>query len=170
MNLLETINANDFVPEDYAVRNVVRCVILSDDGNKVLLFGHYLPGGGVEDGETDADAIARECMEEVGAKVEVIKALGQIVTYRDFLRKQYVVNGYLCKLTGEHGQPTTTHADEQKIPVQWVSVATAVSELEEKIEALSKQFSPDQESDVAQRKIYNRKISLRFLKEAIQDK
>lgn len=167
MNLLETINANDFVPEDYAVRNVVRCVILSDDGNKVLLFGHYLPGGGVEDGETDADAIARECMEEVGAKVEVIKALGQIVTYRDFLHKQYVVNGYLCKLVGELGQPTTSQSTEQDVPIRWLSVATAVSELQEAIDTLAQKFPQHGDSDVEQRKIYNRKISLRFLQEAI---
>lgn len=164
MNALETINANDFVPEDYSIRNVVRCVIWDEATNKVVFFGKHLPGGGVEEGESDAEAIARECMEEVGMKVEVVRALGEIVMYRDFLKKKYVVHGYLCKQIGEAQKPTTTDPTEIEVPIKWMTVPSAISALEEKITSLIEQFQSG-DADVTQRKIYNRKVSLRFLKE-----
>jgi 8-oxo-dGTP pyrophosphatase MutT (NUDIX family) len=55
------------------VRQAVRAIVLDDDGRVLLVrfqdtFGTWWspPGGGVESGESDAHALARELAEEVG--------------------------------------------------------------------------------------------------------
>ena len=79
MKLLQTINENNFEPQDYTIRTVVRSLILDETETKVLFFGNMIVGGGVEEGESDEEAITRESMEEVGAKVEIIKPLGEVI-------------------------------------------------------------------------------------------
>ena len=75
MKSLLTINENDFEPTGYSIRKVVRSLILDQTGTKVLFFGSHLVGGGVEEGETDEQAVAREAMEEAGARVKIGKCL-----------------------------------------------------------------------------------------------
>ena len=72
MNILATFNDNDFEPTDYIDRPTVKAVILNDQ-DEVLLFSGGLPGGGVEDGETNEQALARECMEEIGGTISIGK-------------------------------------------------------------------------------------------------
>jgi len=61
-------------------RRVVQAVVLQ--GNQVLLIKRTsprvweLPGGGIEDGESLADAIEREVQEETGVQVRVMRQLG----------------------------------------------------------------------------------------------
>lgn len=164
MKLLQTINENSFEPQDYSIRKVVRSLILDETETKILFFGSMLVGGGVEDGESDEEAIARETMEEVGAKVEIIKPLGEVIAYRDYLKKKYVINGYLCKIIGELGESTTTDLEEKKTEKTWIEIPKAIEKLESEIQALI--TSPDPvKDDITQRRVYNRKTSLIFLME-----
>lgn len=84
MKLLKTYNANDFEPQDYIDRKVVRCVILDLEKNLVLLFGNLFVGGGVEENETDEIAITREALEEIGAELKIVRPLGEIIAYGIF--------------------------------------------------------------------------------------
>ena len=85
-------------------QNRVRAVII-EDGNIVVLEinkkdDHYwcFPGGGVEEGETEIQALERECLEEVNISVKV----GEKIWYQDF--KGYPINFYQCKiLNGKMG-------------------------------------------------------------------
>ena len=43
--------------------------------------GLFLIGGGIEEGETDADCIARECAEETGYTVRIDEKIGSAETY-----------------------------------------------------------------------------------------
>ena len=43
--------------------------------------GHYLPGGGLEAGESADDAVRRECMEECGIEVRNLRPLGAAVQF-----------------------------------------------------------------------------------------
>lgn len=103
-------------------------------------------------------------MEEVGAKVEIIKPLGEVISYRDYLKQKYVVHGYLCKIIGELGDPTTTDPEEQKTQKVWIEIPKAIEKLKSEIQELTQ--SPDQiKDDITQKRVFNRKISLAFLLE-----
>lgn len=75
------------------IRNTVKAVIIE---NKRLLFNkmaendtgeiyYNLPGGGQAPGETLAEALKRECLEEVGAEV----AVGDLVMLRDYIGEHH---------------------------------------------------------------------------------
>ena len=70
----------------------VRAIVLDDDG-RVLLVRHsyvdgwYLPGGGVERGETAFSAVTRELDEEAGILLkegEAIEQVGFLANFREF--------------------------------------------------------------------------------------
>ena len=75
----------------YPVRNSVKTIIMKN--GKLLCIkktddnGHYfiLPGGGQEKDETFVETVKRECMEELGAQVEVV-ALKYI---REYIAKNH---------------------------------------------------------------------------------
>ena len=164
MELLLTINENNFEPQNYSIRKVVRSLILDETETKILFFGGMIVGGGVEEGETDEEALAREAMEEVGARIEIIKPLGEVVAFRDYLKKKYIVHGYLCKIVGQLEKPTSIDPEEQNTKPVWIDIQGSIKKMEDEIESLLTETDPIQD-DIFQRRIYNRKISLTFLKE-----
>lgn len=164
MKLLQIINENNFEPQDYAIRKVVRSLILDETETKVLFFGNMVVGGGVEEGETDEEAIAREAMEEVGAKVKIIKPLGEVIAYRDHIKKKYIVHGYLCKIIGELDVPTTIDPEEQKTEKTWIEISKAIEKLKYEIQALTESLNLSKD-DITQKSVHNRKTSLAFLME-----
>lgn len=115
MKLLDTIYEKDFheVPEvdrsGYYHRTAARAVLL-DDAGKVFMMHvglhgyHKLPGGGIDKGEGIRAALARELMEEVGCKGEVICELGETVEYRDFERLKQTSYCYLARMVGEKAE------------------------------------------------------------------
>ncbi len=169
MNQSFIIKPNKFDLNEYTTRSVVRCAILNEDDTKVLFFGSTLVGGGVEGEETDEEAIARECMEEAGATVKILKYLGEVVAYRDAIKKKYVVRGYVCKQVGGLQKPTSTSPDEQGIEAKWIAVPEAITQLEREISELEKQETFEDE-DLYHGRIYNRKILLYFLKDFLDNK
>jgi 8-oxo-dGTP diphosphatase len=66
-----------------------------------------LPGGRVEPGESDVDAVARECAEELGVKVEVGEAVGPDVA----LPKGKLLRIYRAGLVGDAEPHPHDHAD-----------------------------------------------------------
>ena len=89
MNILAIFSENTTEPSTYADRETVKAVIRNDNDEVLLLNGTH-PGGGVEEGETQEVALVRELMEEMGATVEIVQELGNVITYRDELQKRYV--------------------------------------------------------------------------------
>ncbi len=74
-------------PSDARFRISAKAIIVEDDS---LLTIHcrdddgdffYLPGGGQEIGETVTDALERECLEEIGCRVEA----GPLLFVRDYI-------------------------------------------------------------------------------------
>ncbi len=161
------LNANSTEPTDYTERKVVKAVVIDGHG-KTLIQGSYLIGGGVEVGETDEEALHREAMEEAGMKIEILKPLGQVIGYRDVLKRKYVTNGYLCKYIETLGPPTTTDPEELKMKLMWEKPAEAIQRFEIEIKNLQAADQTQYEGDAHQSRLYNRQMSLAFLKEAFK--
>lgn len=76
----------------YPVRTSTKAVIIQNNALLVILgrgeFGdeyYYLPGGGQEKFETLKDALRRECLEEIDAKVSV----GDLIFVRDYISRNH---------------------------------------------------------------------------------
>ena len=69
---------------DYAERPGVYAVIENDDRQVAVIetgSGYFLPGGGVETGEAEIEALKREILEETGYQVSVLAGKCEAVEY-----------------------------------------------------------------------------------------
>ncbi len=162
MNILTTFNDNNFEPTDYFDRPTVKAIIVNDN-DEVLLFSSGLPGGGVEDGETNKQALERELMEEIGAKVSITRELGNVIAYRDELKLKYIFTGYECRLASLDIPTTVIDHEIGKVCV-WKKRTESIKEMEQHI--VDVKNNPDQyEGDRYQRHIFNTQTAILFLKQ-----
>jgi len=118
------ITFGDFNPEhSYQEREGAYGIVFQ--GNLVLIekaqLGYFLPGGGLEEGETPEAALQREFKEETGYELVSYTKLGTGVEYREELKK--IGHFYLVEL-GEKGQPT--YDDGHVFPVEWTAYDAAL--------------------------------------------
>ncbi|MFA6410837.1 MAG: NUDIX domain-containing protein [Candidatus Buchananbacteria bacterium] len=135
MKQLTVVNLNNITPEqtkDFRFRQAVRAVIF-DSENKIALMDvkkhcyHKLPGGGIEAGEDEMQALARECKEEAGCEIEVIGEVGSILEYKDQWKLKQESFCYLAKLVGKKMEPEFT--DEElfdEFKLIWVEIDQAI--------------------------------------------
>lgn len=94
-------------------RDVARALIMDERGNFAIhrLAGkdwigdrnyYETPGGGVDEGETPEIAVVRECMEEVGYKVEVLEEIAIVHDYYNVIGRKNHNHYYLCKLSSDY--------------------------------------------------------------------
>lgn len=130
MKILGTVNPaniSDGVANNYKTRLAARGVVFNQDNNVAILpvsnHNYYkLPGGGIDEGESEVEAFKRECLEEIGFDVEVVSELGLVVEYRSEYSKLQTSYCYIGKVIGERKETAfTEHEIEQglKQPV-WV--------------------------------------------------
>ena len=88
MELLKEIKDKDY-PNNTTlkIRKASRAILLDENELVPLLFVskynyHKLPGGGIDEGEDKIQALIRECLEEVGSKIEVNGEIGKIIEFR----------------------------------------------------------------------------------------
>ena len=110
------------------LRLTVGCVLLDEQG-RVLLMQRSdngcwaLPGGGVEPGESVAEALTREVAEETGLQVRPLRLVGvyssphRLVRYADGNEFQPVALTFRCELVGGTPRPT-----DEALAVAWFSV------------------------------------------------
>ena len=93
-----------------------RCVLIEND--KVLLIYrekndriyYVFPGGGVEDRETNEECLIRECREELGIEINIIKQLYE-VKGKDFLQHFFLIE----RVSGEIGSGDANEYDINRV-------------------------------------------------------
>jgi 8-oxo-dGTP diphosphatase len=113
---------------DYIDRPGAYAVIEGDD-NRIALIetgnGYFLPGGGIDAGETGVDALKRELIEEIGYQISVLAEIGAAVEYIKFSQedKYYQIRSkfYKVQLNSKIGDGIET--DHRLV---WLSPADAL--------------------------------------------
>lgn len=88
---------------------------------------YILPGGGQRHGETLREGLKRECLEEIGTRVEV----GELLYVREYIGKNHefrkshhafhqVENVFRCSLPNPDGIGPGTEHDKKQIGVEWI--------------------------------------------------
>lgn len=117
------------------IRNSAKAVIIKD--GKLLAqknkddWGYFylLPGGGQEPGESIREALARECMEEISARVEI----RDILFVRDYLGKNHefaewdegvhqIEYMFECILLNEEELGNGSIPDQAQVGVEWLDL------------------------------------------------
>jgi 8-oxo-dGTP pyrophosphatase MutT (NUDIX family) len=139
MKLIKTIQFKDLKIEDtdkFEIRRAARAVVFDSNKNIGILYVgkynyHKLPGGGLEGDESIAEALKRECLEEIGCDTETFGELGEIIEYRDKWSLKQHSYCYLANVVGEKGKPDFTQKEiDSGFEIKWVSLEDAIKLLE----------------------------------------
>lgn len=104
------ISDAEVLKRTYTLRKSARAVIVDENNNVSLQWvgkhDYYkLPGGGVEVGESEIDALKREVTEEVGCEISIQHELGITIEYRSSHDLLHISYGYLCNASGGSSEP-----------------------------------------------------------------
>lgn len=120
------------------IRETARCVLLDDNDNVCLEyikdddgFGprdyYELPGGGIQKGETNAQALEREMEEEAGFHIEIICELGDVKDYYNLIKRQNLNHYFLARR--KEACPQRLEEDEKVriSKIMWVPIQEAIA-------------------------------------------
>lgn len=134
MKLLAEINIDKLdkrQTSNFRLRRASRAIVRNQKG-EIALLGvtkycyHKLPGGGIKPGETTIKALQRECLEETGCQIKIIKQLGTIIEYRKKWRLKQKSYCYIAKVTTILGKPKFTREERKAgFKLSWVSLTQA---------------------------------------------
>ena len=97
----------------------------------------FLPGGGIDEGETIEQGILRECLEETGCVVELGEKIGVVDDFRLRDMKHCITHCYIATVIGKKNEPQLTD-DEMAagLHVRWIPFEEAYLVLEKQLEDL----------------------------------
>lgn len=136
MELVASIHMDELEDgSDPDVRYAARAVLQDDEGKIPVLYVakhkyHKLPGGGVEEGEDKKMALVRECLEEVGAEVEIKEEVGYVEEYRkEWIFKQ-ISYCYYGRIISKGDVSYTQEEIDNGFTLKWLDYDEAVNALE----------------------------------------
>ncbi len=117
------------------IRTAARALIISE--GKLLAIKmrdrsgvfYILPGGGQRHGETLHQGLKRECLEEIGTKVEI----GELLYVREYIGKNHsfrtahkafhqIENVFRCSLPNPEEIGPGSELDKKQIGIEWLSL------------------------------------------------
>lgn len=132
LKIINPENVDEINIANWEYRKAARAVVF-DDKNRIGLLNvknknyYKLPGGGIEEDEDVETALNRECEEELGVRVKIIKEIGSIIEYRSRFKLCQTSYCFLAKTTSEKKAPNLT--DEEKsegFEIVWVEPKEAL--------------------------------------------
>jgi 8-oxo-dGTP diphosphatase len=142
MRTLQTIKPEDvdasLIVQDYSTytpRLAVRAVVFDDIKVALILvqkYGYYmLPGGGINEGEDETDALNRELYEELGSEIKVTGEVGSITIYNDRWCSKQTDFCYTATLilNSTVSSPTDFEAEEGHKVVWFDTIADAIEHM-----------------------------------------
>lgn len=133
-NVILTLDQNKIDPnvsaenrENYYVRRAARAVLKDENGQIALMYAgqrkyYKLPGGGIDEGEEVAEAMARELLEETGCTAEIVKDLGIVLEWRDFDKMHQISYAFKATKLSQDSSPDFTQSElDEGFEVRWVS-------------------------------------------------
>ncbi|BCB02560.1 NUDIX domain-containing protein [Bacillus sp. KH172YL63] len=116
----------------YSVRKGVYAVILDKKKENVLtvqtgIQHHFLPGGGMEEGEGKEDCLRRELLEETGYRIELAGFIGNAMRYFITRKGEYQLSdGYFYRAALLEQIQEPVDADHR---LKWIGVDEAEAKL-----------------------------------------
>lgn len=123
-------------------REIVRAIVVDDAGYYYFVravrddeFGAATlietAGGGVEPGEALDEAIKRELLEELGAEVEILAAIGVVSDYYNLIHRHNINHYFLCRARSFGCRHLTAdETDKYHLSTLKLDYAEAVAEYE----------------------------------------
>jgi len=107
-------------------------VILFNEKNEIALVSNkvtnlfLLPGGGIEEGEDVVEGTKRECREETGYEIEIIRELGVTEDYRVRDARHCISYGFAAKALSQGPVALTKEESDIGFFTKWLSLEDAV--------------------------------------------
>lgn len=136
MELIKEIYDDDkSINSNFKVREASRAILFDENDKIALLYVgkfnyHKLPGGGIDEGEDKSQALVRECLEEVGAEIEIKGEVGKIVEYRTKYNLKQISYCYYGKIISKGKSNFTQKEIDEKFSIKWISLNEAISKIE----------------------------------------
>ena len=160
---LLVINSKEIESEGYEDRKTAKAVIVNEKG-EIFSFSSVLIGGGVDGEETYEEALHREALEEAGISIEIGKYLGEVIGYRNAIKKKYIIKGYICKYIEKVAEPV----DELHHVPEWRNRKDLVEKIKKEIIEIKEAGIIDNNFDYFETRIANREMMICFIEEAFK--
>ena len=115
-----------------AVRRPGAYAVIVDAQQRILVVqagrGYFLPGGGIDPGETPEEALHREVAEECGYTITIVHEIGEAVEYLYARDEETYYQIHAVFFAAVLGESITLHSEDDHILV-WLDAATALARL-----------------------------------------
>lgn len=141
MKIVAKLSDSEYPVQGFThTREIVRALVLDEKGNVAIhnvvrndrfcptgpQSYYETPGGGVDEGETDEIAIHRECQEELGYDIEIVKELGEVDDDYNLIGRHNKNHYYLAKRTRYIGKHFVSEGDSLIKATLWIPLEEAI--------------------------------------------